>query len=300
MQGDKSTKGSTTKVDSVKAFTAALAEQTSVMSAQRVAAGTLNVAFDEQVYVVERAKLIQEGLNIAKRDGIAASPAEVAAITAAADARAREEAAVKGVTNAQRDLTQSAQQFNALGRDLMGGFIADLRAGKSAAEAFSNVLDKVVDKLIDVGLNMLFPTSGVGGLGGGGGLLGGMIIPGILHDGGVAGRDGYGHGRSVSAAAFAGARRYHGGSKGIGGLRSDEVPAILQRGEMVIPKGGSKGSTETIRVVLQDDSGRMAAVADRQIQTRAGTLIHVAVQRSVKTVQNQLPSMMGDAQVRHG
>ncbi len=38
---------------------------------------------------------------------------------------------------------------------------------------------------------------------------------------------------------FATAPRYHSG--GIAGLMPDEVPAILQRGEIVIPKGGFRG-----------------------------------------------------------
>jgi len=67
-----------------------------------------------------------------------------------------------------------------------------------------------------------------------GGLLGGKIIPGILHKGGMAGRDGYGHGRQFHPALWAGAPRYQRG--GYAGLRPGEIPAVLHRGEMVIPK----------------------------------------------------------------
>ncbi|MGO9983366.1 MAG: phage tail tape measure C-terminal domain-containing protein, partial [Rhodomicrobium sp.] len=59
----------------------------------------------------------------------------------------------------------------------------------------------------------------------------------LFHEGGVVGVDGVE--RMVSSAVFAGAARYHEG--GIAGLAPDEVPAILQQGETVIPKGGSAG-----------------------------------------------------------
>ncbi len=67
----------------------------------------------------------------------------------------------------------------------------------------------------------------------------------VAHSGAIAGQLG-GRSRNISPAAFIGARRMHGG--GISGLRSDEVPTILQRGEGVFtpeqlaalgPAGGS-------------------------------------------------------------
>jgi len=69
----------------------------------------------------------------------------------------------------------------------------------------------------------------------GGGLLGKAataIISSVFHDGGVAG--GGGRAMPVSPLVFAGATRYHSG--GIAGLKADEVPAILQRGELVISR----------------------------------------------------------------
>ncbi len=139
---------------------------------------------------------------------------------------------------------------------------------------------------------------GGGGLFKGGGLLGGAIIPGILHSGGVAGSDGYGHGRAVSPSAFSGAKRYHRG--GIAGLQPGEIPAILQRGEVVLPRNAkmNAGSTETIHVVLQDDSGRMAQIADQRIQTASGAIVQVSVQQSAKAVQSNFPTMLADAQAR--
>ncbi len=82
-------------------------------------------------------------------------------------------------------------------------------------------------------------------------------------------------------------------------MQPGEVPAILQRGEVVLPKGArSAGATETIRVVLQDDSGRMAQIADQQIQTRSGAIVQVSVQQSVKSVKGQMTGLIADAQTR--
>jgi lambda family phage tail tape measure protein len=64
-----------------------------------------------------------------------------------------------------------------------------------------------------------------------------MLAAAVLHEGGAVGAGV--PSRSVSPMLFATAPRYHGG--GIAGLMPDEVPAILQRGEVVIPKGGFRG-----------------------------------------------------------
>jgi hypothetical protein len=85
-----------------------------------------------------------------------------------------------------------------------------------------------------------------------GGVLGslGPTFASVLHAGGMAG--GAAPERLVPEVAFAGAPRLHAG--GVAGLRPDEVPAILQRGERVLSRtetrafdrGGSGGVTINI------------------------------------------------------
>src|SRR5690606_3624909 len=127
------------------------------------------------------------------------------------------------LAESQEEVRRRAEDMRDMGKDVKGRVVRDLRKGKSASSAHANELKKVGDRLLDMALDSLF--SGKGLFGGGGGLLGGILIPGILHKGGVAGRDGYDHGRAVSPSAFAGAPRYHKG--GVAGLRPGEVPAIL-------------------------------------------------------------------------
>ncbi|WP_210880142.1 phage tail tape measure C-terminal domain-containing protein [Roseovarius autotrophicus] len=99
--------------------------------------------------------------------------------------------------------------------DLVTSMIADL--AKLAARRF--ILGPIANALS-------------GALGGAGGLFAS-----ILHTGGVVGAPG--PGRMVPALAFANAPRMHAG--GFAGLRPDEVPAILQRGERVLSRREAAG-----------------------------------------------------------
>ena len=99
--------------------------------------------------------------------------------------------------------------------DLVTSMIADL--AKLAARRF--ILGPIANALS-------------GALGSAGGLFAS-----ILHAGGVVGAPG--PGRMVPALAFAGAPRMHSG--GFAGLRPDEVPAILQRGERVLSRREAAG-----------------------------------------------------------
>ena len=78
------------------------------------------------------------------------------------------------------------------------------------------------------------------------------VYPAVHHAGGAAGAPG-GASRAVPPALFAGAPRLHRG--GIAGLRSDEVPAILQRGETVLPRGAPAAAAPTEVRVEVTNSG---------------------------------------------
>ncbi len=79
------------------------------------------------------------------------------------------------------------------------------------------------------------------------------MFAGVFHQGGIVG--GPAPSRMVPAMAFANAPRMHEG--GWAGLKSDEVPAILQRGERVLN-----------RREAQSYSGANAPVVNISIQTR--------------------------------
>ena len=100
-------------------------------------------------------------------------------------------------------------------RDLVTSIIADL--AKLAARRF--ILGPIANAL--------------------GGILGraGGVFASVLHAGGMVG--GPAPARMVPALAFAGAPRMHSG--GMAGIRHDEVPAILQRGERVLSRREAQG-----------------------------------------------------------
>jgi len=111
-------------------------------------------------------------------------------------------------------------------------------------------------------------TASAGSSAGASGLMSSAVsfISSMFHNGGTVGSSTSGSGqqsKSVSPSVFAGAKRFHTG--GFPGLKSDEVPAILQKGEQVLSKsdpnnlmnaasGQSSGSiSSSTRIVLVDN-----------------------------------------------
>lgn len=131
----------------------------------------------------------------------------------------------------------------------LGGFISDLRSGKSAAEALTNVINKLADKLIDMSLNAIF--DGIGKTGGGG--LGNpfawlMSIFGF-RDGGEAGKDG----RRLPLRLANG-----GGVSGPGGPRGDKIPALLSDGEYVVNAEATRKNRALIEAINRGAVPRFA------------------------------------------
>lgn len=92
----------------------------------------------------------------------------------------------------------------------------------SMRSAFLSAVSAMIAKYLILKA-VMFATGGTG------------IVASFFHEGGEVGASSAPK-RKVSASAFAGAPRMHGG-----GLASDEVPAILQKGERVIPKDETGG-----------------------------------------------------------
>lgn len=257
-------------------------ERKAALLAEAAAIAGINPLIEDYGYALEKARARQDLLTAAKRAGIAITPKLESKIDELAGSYAAAGTEAERLAESQDRARRTAEELRDLGKDVMGGFIHDLVDGKSAADALADALGKIGDKLLDMALTSMFSSGGI--FGGGGGLLGGLLIPGILHEGGVAGRDGYGHGRAVSPSAFAGARRYHRG--GIAGLQPGEVPAILQRGEVVLPKGGmvagGDGATVDVRVAV-DQNGNLQAYVERT----AGRVSAHIVQGSIPSTVRQ-------------
>lgn len=147
-------------------------------------------------------------------------------------------AGVDAMTQFFSDLASGTKSAGEAIRDFVRGFAASMAA--LAARVLATV---IVLKALEAYTGI--PASTLAALG--------QVGANIKHGGGMAGT---GPVRQVPALAFAGAPRFHGGS-GVLGLKSDEIPAILQTGERVqsrsevaaMRSGGSGGGTRVINVI---------------------------------------------------
>ncbi len=163
----------------------------------------------------------------------AAGKAAGDAVAAGADAAKSGWAAVKAALS---DYASKAKDIGAdVGQALVGAFqSAEDAVGEFVKTGKLNFGDLVTSILADlaklaVRKSVLGPVADLlsGALGG----IGGIFAP-VLHSGGMVGSTT--STRIIPALAFAGAPRMHSG--GWAGLRPDEVPAILQRGERVLSR----------------------------------------------------------------
>lgn len=142
--------------------------------------------------------------------------------------------------------------------------------GVAMLQFFSQLLQQIATAIIkQLILNML--VSSLGGAGGGGVASAAAAAGGTaMHNGGIVGDKSSGSGvqqRAMNPGWFVGAKRYHDG--GLPGLKSDEVPAILQKGEQVLDKndpnnimnqsggGNSSGPQRSQKFVLVDDRSKI-------------------------------------------
>lgn len=242
----------------------------------------------------------QELLNRAAEAGLTLTPEQTAQLKQLAAAMAQGDVATKNLKLSQRDLARAQAEFRDLGKDVLGGFISDLRQGKSASEALADALGKVADKLIDMSLDSLFSPKGGGGLGalfGGIGKLFGFASGGYTGAGGKYQPAGIVHkGEYVipkSIVDKVGPKNLGALFNGYadGGLVSSPVP-------LSAPQMNARSAAEVVHIRLQDDSGRMADIADQQIRTRSGDIVRISVDQSLKQGSRKFPRQQADQQRR--
>lgn len=272
-----------------------------MLNAEFEAQSKLNPAIKDYGFAAEKARIEAGLLADAQKAGLTVTPELAAKISQLAENYAKASASGKELETQQRRLVDQQQELNAGARDIFGGIIEGIRAGKSAGDILADTLDKIASKLSDIALNALFPSSGggiLGGLfgGGGGGLLGGILIPGILHEGGTAGSDGYDHSRAFSASTWAGARRMHGG--GIAGLMPGEIPTILKKGEQVLTErqqqqravGSPAGGTIEVVGMFEVKNGNLVPLVTGVSGVVAG--------QQIRQANRQLPGRLAQSQAR--
>jgi TP901 family phage tail tape measure protein len=155
----------------------------------------------------------------------------------------------------QKDLKFIEDITGAISSGLEGAFRSFIETGKVD---FNELTRSILADIAVIALRMavLQPLFG-GGQTQGGGAIGSMIAS-LFHTGGVAG-SGSGVKREMPMAAFFGAPRMHKGGQILG---ANEVPAILNRGERVVPAGANDNGRVTVQIInnssaqVKEDSTR--------------------------------------------
>lgn len=270
------------EVASIKERTAALREGTAAQAA-------VNPLVNDYGFALEKAKAESRLLADAQRAGMAITPQLRDQIGELATGYAQASVEAKQLSESQKDIRKNAEEWASLEKDVFKGFLSDLRDGKSGAEALSNALKKVADKLLDMAVDGIFSTKGGAG-GGGTGFFGSLL------------------GSIGKIFGFASGTSNTGGKRGqpAGVVHGQEAVIPLPAGGKVpvqlnTPSAGDlgkKSSRDFVSINLTDDSGRMAEIADQRIHTASGTIVQLSVNQSYKQVKQNMAGLITDAQQR--
>ena len=163
-------------------------------------------------------------------------------------------------------------------------------------DPFSDGVDGMVKKFADairkmaadaLAAQLAQKLFGAMGKGGDWGWVGSLFSAAAMHTGGVVGQDSS-FSRSVPVSAFLNAPRYHNG-----GFAANEVPAILQKGELVLTKdqqraaasASSAAPAQNIRIVNAFDT---SVVGDYLGSAAGERLILNAVQRNSRAMRQAI------------
>lgn len=158
-----------------------------------------------------------------------------------------------------KDLKFIEDISSAISSGLEGAFRNFVETGKID---FSELTRSILADIAVIALRMavLQPLFGGGQVQGGGAL--GNFLASAFHTGGTVGT-GSNVQRSIPASFFMGAPRLHNGGKILG---PDEVPAVLKRGETVLPEGANDNG----RVVVQIINNSSAQVREESTRSSDG------------------------------
>ncbi|KQW31779.1 hypothetical protein ASE36_06030 [Rhizobium sp. Root274] len=290
----KKTGGGGRGANAFKDEVAGIRERTAALRESTAAQAAINPLVKDYGFAMEKAQAEQKLLADAQRAGMEITPQLREQISALATGYAEASSEAKRLSEEQKNIQKNAEEWANLEKDVFKGFLSDLKAGKSGAEALSNALNKLADKLLDMGTNALLGSfgSGAGAMGGGGGK---GIFSAIL--GGIGKIFGF-----ASGTPNTGGRR----GQAVGVVHGQEAVIPLPAGGKVPVQINSpsasemakKSSRDEVEIVLIDDSGRMASIADQRIRTASGTIVSVASKSAFERVKGEMPKLMTDTKER--
>lgn len=201
-----------------------------------------------------------------------------------------------GMATALNSIVDQLVQVGVGAQSMGGAFQA---AGVAVLQFFAQFLQKIAIAILQqMALNALAGFGG--GIGAAASAAGGVAAK---HNGGIIGSSTTGgmQQRAMNPGWFANAPRFHTG--GLPGLKSDEVPAILQKGEQVLSKddpnnilnqnrstSGTSQSPQMTRFVLVDDRQKIPEA----MNTSEGEQVFLQfLQRNAPTVRQLVGSKTG-------
>ena len=207
------------------------------------------------------------GQNVAEGLALGIDDKSTLAAEAAADMG---EQVKTGWAAAVEGLESYATDAMDLGANIGDGIVGAFRSAENALAQFvqtgkmdiKGLVSSIIADFAQIGAKRFIfgPLSNLlGGIMGG--IGGGYTGATVMHSGGMVGSGGTT--RSVPSSLFAGAQRFHSG--GWPGLASDEVPAILQRGERVLSRREVAAGGGGVNVTIQTPDPRSFQSSRAQI-----------------------------------
>lgn len=179
---------------------------------------------------------------------------------------------VSSIIEAKNGTMEWSQAFGALMTSMLTFF----------AQLLRQIAMAIIQAAILRALTSYFGGGAGAAAGGAASAGGGAVSAGTKHTGGMAGGHGLGA-RSMPAAVFAGAPRYHTG--GVIGLQPDEVPIVAQKGEEMLTRddprnrlngGLNGGGNPNFKIIAVDDQ---RAATTEALKTPAGERAVITVLR---------------------
>ena len=233
--------------------------------------------------------LIIKELVVSARD-YAASIGETATVEAM-------NATINSMSTLNEEILNTDQVAGQFASGLTSAIDSFIFSTKSASEAFKQfiasflrqIANAIIQALILKAIMAAINPVGAAATTGAGAAVGtGTVLAPTNHRGGIVGKDAT-EKRRISPLWFLNAARYHSG--GIAGLKPDEVPTILQRGEQVIPKNqvtgaGTQQPAQSIKIVNAIDS---ASVVEEGMRNSGG---QKAIMNFFRANKSQIKSVL--------
>lgn len=263
--------------DSYESFTRKIKDQTAAIEAETEAQAKLNPLINDYGFAADAARLYQEGLNAAKKAGVELGPAEQESLRLLTEGLALVRVEQAKLDEEQKKTKKSFEEWNETAKSAVGGLIDDMLAGASAAELLKNALGKVLDQLIEIGLNKVFDSKS--------GILSALFSS--FAGGSTGGKIDPWAGMRANGGPVSAGKPYLVGERGAETFVPHSAGSIIPNTPNIAGPGGNGGSGGQITVrTFMDENGDW----QQRVENIAGNVAVKHVQRSQAGEISRLPN----------